>query len=148
MRPATSLPPSPPQCPSAALAGLLLALLASPAPADELVCHYTYGGESQLLSARPVASPYAVPAVKVGSYFRFRAVFQKSDAGPGAIKLYTYADRDGGPVPIHQASYPYPPAAQADAPYGFTGLQFVYEPVRDGEFQYWCRLQADDGEAR
>ncbi len=116
-----------------------LALLPLAAAADEVACHVTYGGETQILAARPVASPYGVPAVPIGSYFRFRVVFQKEPADLAAIKVYSYADRDDGPVPIQEATYPYPPAAGGR--YGFSGLQFVYEPLRDGELQYWCELR-------
>ncbi len=115
-------------------------LLALPAKAETLVCHVTYGGETRALEARPVTSPYSVPVQAIGSYFRFRMTFQKDPHDLAAIKLYVFADRDGGPAPIHQATHPYPPTAGADAPYGFTGLQRVYEPIRDGELEYWCEL--------
>ena len=118
---------------------LLLSLAA--VAAEQVACHYSYGGETRVLVARPVATPYTVPAVAVGSYFQFRVVFQNEPADLAAIKVYTYADRDEGLVPIHQATYAYPPAAAADARYGFTGLNFVYEPMRDGELQYWCRME-------
>jgi hypothetical protein len=120
--------------------GALLPLAASTALADEVACHFNYGGEDKVLVARPVASPYAVAPVQVGSYFQFRVVFQKAPADLASIKVYTYADRDDGAAPIHQASYPYPPSGGGK--HGFTGLHFVYEPVRDGELQYWCELRS------
>jgi hypothetical protein len=107
--------------------------------ADEVACRYTYGGETKLLVAKPVASPYAVPTIAVGSYFRFKVVFQKEPLDLAAVKIYTYADKDEGAVPLHQATYPYPPAG--NGAYGFTGMHFIYEPVRDGELQYWCELR-------
>ena len=110
----------------------------SPANAEEVVCHYTYGGETRLLRATPVDSAYSVRAIEVGSYFRFRIIFQNRPADLAAIKIYTYADRDDGSVLVHQASYPYPPIRGKQSTYGFSGLQYVYEPVRDGELQYWC----------
>lgn len=120
---------------------LPLALLALASPvamaADTVACRYTYGGETKTLIARPAASPYGVGSVPVGSYFRFRVVLQAEPADPGSVKIYTYADKDDSPVLIHQATYPYPPGP-AQGPYGFTGLHFVYEPMRDGELQYWC----------
>ena len=122
-----------------AIAAVLLAT--TPAAATEkVVCHYTYGGETQLLGALPVKSPYAVTSIRVGSYFLFRLVFQDAPAESAAIKVYTYVNRDEGPTLIHQASFPYPPANNAASPYGFSGLHFVYEPVRDSELQYWCRM--------
>lgn len=123
-----------------ALAALLALLAGAAAHADEVVCHYTYGGETKSLAAQPTASPYAVEAIPVGSFFQFRVVFQKKPARLAAIKVYTYADRDEGPLLIHQATYSYPPESRRGAPYGFSGLHFVYEPMRDGELQYWCDL--------
>jgi hypothetical protein len=112
----------------------------SSAQADQVVCHYTYGGETKALAAPPASSPYTVKGIQVGSFFRFRVVFQNKPADMASIKVYTYAERDDGPVLIHQATYPYPPANSRTAPYGFSGLHFVYEPTRDGEIQYWCEL--------
>jgi len=123
------------------LAGALLPLPA--VAAEQVECHYSYGGETRILVAAPVASPYEVPAVAVGSYFQFRVVFQNQPADLASIKVYTYADRDEGLVPIHQATYAYPPAPAPKARHGFTGLNFVYEPMRDGELQYWCRLKRE-----
>lgn len=108
---------------------------------ERVACHLTYGGETTIHYAAPVTSPYGVAPLQVGSYFLFRVVFQKAPAGQAAIKITTYADKEGGPVPIHQSTYPYPPSVQADAAFGFTGRQLVYEPVRDGELEYWCGLQ-------
>ena len=109
------------------------------AQADTVVCNMTYGGETRQIEATPVASPYTIAPTKIGSFFLFRIVFQDQPADLASIKLYTYADRDSGPSIIHQASYPYPlPPAAVDS---FTGRQFVYEPMRDGELQYLCRLK-------
>jgi hypothetical protein len=66
---------------------------------------------AQDLEARPVSSPYTVPVQPIGSYFLFRIVFQKEPADLAAIKLYVFADRDSGPLPIQQATHPYPPLA-------------------------------------
>ena len=116
--------------------------------AEQVACHYTYGGETKQLLALPVSSPYAVGGIAVGSYFRFRVVFQKKPADLASVKVYTYADRDEGPVLIHQATYPYPSAGRRAARYGFSGLHFVHEPVRDGELQYWCELDKTAKAAR
>lgn len=131
-----------------ALPGLLALLAGAAAHAGQVVCHYTYGGETKSLAALPVASPYAVEGIAVGSYFQFRVVFQSKPASLASIKVYTYADRDEGPVLIHQATYPYPPASRPNARYGFSGLHFVHEPVRDGELQYWCALEKSAAVAR
>lgn len=122
-------------------AGLLAALFAAPlVHAESVVCHVTYGGETRRIEAQPVVSPYPVAPVAIGSYFLFRIVFRNEPADLASIKLYTYADRDAGPTLIHQASYAYPTKNAASG--GFSGQHFVYEPVRDGELQYWCELVA------
>ncbi|HEY9104067.1 hypothetical protein [Chitinimonas sp.] len=114
---------------------LALPVLAGP----EVRCHVDYGGERWEISAQPSTTPYTIAPTAIGSYFLFRPVFEVQPSDQAAIKLYVYADRDEGAVPIQQANYPYP-AHRARGPYGFTGLQTVYEPVRDGELQYWCEL--------
>ena len=134
------------------------AFAATPAGVEQVVCHYTYGGENRTHTALPLssgASPYAVKAIDIGSFFHFRIVFEDRPAASAAIKIYTYADRDDGPLLIHQATFAYPPAMRAGARfgrYGFSGLHFVYEPMRDGELQYWCELapakRVDRGSAR
>ncbi|WP_265943834.1 hypothetical protein [Dechloromonas sp. A34] len=116
-----------------------LAGAATIAEADTVACHLTYGGQTQIVEARPSASPYNEAPVAMGSYFLFRIVYRQEPADLAGIKLYAYADRDSGPVIIHQASHPSTAANRAK--HGFTGLQYVYEPVRDGELQYWCELR-------
>jgi hypothetical protein len=74
--------------------------------------------------------------VSIGSHFLFRIVIEREPAKLAAVKLYTYAARDEGVIPIHVAEFPYPVAVHSR--YGFTGMQRVYEPVRDGELEYWC----------
>jgi hypothetical protein len=131
--------------------GVAVLLLSPLLHAEEaVVCHYTYGGETKQLVAPPVSSPYGVKGIPVGSFFRFRVVFQKTPADLASIKVYTYAERAEGALLIHQATYPYPPAGRGAAPYGFSGQHAVYEPMRDGELQYWCELQAlaESGEVK
>lgn len=109
--------------------------------AEAVVCQVDYGGQTVEVRAAATASPQAVYDVSptaIGSYFLFRIVFQRSPHAQASIKLYTYADRDEGPVLIHQARYPYPPMQRHGE--GFTGRHWVYEPVRDGELQYTCSL--------
>jgi hypothetical protein len=121
------------------LAAALLAALALPAEAASVACHVTYGGETRVIAAQATSAPYTVAPVAIGSYFLFRIVFREHPADLAGIKLYTYADRDTGPTIIHQASHGYPPPAGTAN--GFSGLNFVYEPVRDGELRYWCELK-------
>ncbi len=120
-------------------AAALFATLALPAHAASVACHLTYGGETRIVEVAPAADPYTAPTVSLGSYFLFRIVFRDQPADLAGIKLTAYADRDEGPTIIHQATYPYPPPPATV--HGFSGLNFVYEPVRDGELQYWCELK-------
>lgn len=124
------------------LAAILL--LALRGHAETLLCHVTYGGETRILQAQPVSSPYPVAVRAIGSYFLFRMVFQPEPRDLATIKIYVFGDRDGGPAPIHQLTHPYPPPAAARSGYGFTGLNSVHEPMRDGELQYWCELSSEE----
>lgn len=119
------------------------------AQADSVVCHINYGGETRLIEAQPSSTPYTIAPTPIGSYFLFRIVFRQEPADLASIKLYTYTNRDTGPVIIHQASYSYPVKSVAPAGdflqgtnSGFTGLNWVYETVRDSELQYWCELKS------
>lgn len=112
--------------------------------ADEVACHYEYGGEPQVLVAKPVASPYTVPTVEVGSHLKFRVVFQTEPRDLASIKVYAYAaEKDGGATLVHQATWPYPlPKTTGAKPrYGFTGLHSAFEPALGAELQYWCELR-------
>lgn len=141
------------------LGALFAAALSFTTQADSVVCHVTYGDETRHLEARPTTTPYTVAPTPIGSYFLFRVVFRQEPSELAGIKLYTYANRDTGPVIIHQASYPYPvrntaphgdflhreasPLAGQGTDNGFTGLNLVYETMRDSELQYWCEQKAD-----
>jgi hypothetical protein len=116
-------------------AALLLPLAAG--AADRVRCHVDYGGETRVIEAGPVASALTVAPVEIGSFFRFRIVLQRTRGLPDDVRIETFADREDGPVLIHQARYS-APLRRAGRRDGFTGHQTVYEPVRDGELQYWC----------
>lgn len=119
----------------------LLASSSLPLAAQTVVCHVNYGGEDRTVEAPPVDSPYGVKGVEVGSYFIFRVVNQTRPADLASVKVYAYTNHDDAPAPIHQATYSPAQVAQRltkGATHGFTGLHHVYEPVRDGEMQYWC----------
>ena len=131
------------------LSSLITLALSALAQADSVVCHINYGGETRLIEAQPSSTPYNVAPTPIGSYFLFRIVFRQEPADLASIKLYTYTNRDTGPVIIHQASYSYPVKSVAPAGdflqgtnSGFTGLNWVYETVRDSELQYWCELKS------
>jgi hypothetical protein len=128
--------------PAALIRTLPLLLLPGVACAQEVACHYEYGGEPKVLVAKPVASPYTVPAIEVGSHLKFRVVFQTQPRDLASIKLYAYAAEDDGATLVHQATYPYPlPKTVGKSRYGFTGLHSAFEPVLGAELQYWCELR-------
>lgn len=118
---------------SASLLGLLLAV-SNCASAGAIRCAVTYGGETTVVDINPTRDPYTVPTRAVGSFLLFRAVFRDTPADLAGIDLYTYAERDAGPLILHHASHPWP-LPEGD----FTGLQRVYEPLHDSELQYRCR---------
>lgn len=120
------------------LLAVLLLCAAARAGAVAVDCHLNYGGETRVVRALPVASPYTAPVIEVGSYFLFRLVFEGRPPAPATIKAYTYANRESGPTLLHQANFPYPPPKTG--PRRFSGTHFVHEPLRDGELQYWCEL--------
>ncbi len=129
--------------PAALIRTLSLLVFSGAACAQEVACHYDYGGEPKVLVARPVASPYTVPAIAVGSHLKFRVVFQKEPRDLASIKIYAYAAEDDGATLIHQATYPYPlPKVRGAKPrYGFTGLHSAFEPALGAELQYWCEMR-------
>jgi hypothetical protein len=129
--------------PAALIRTLSLLLLPGVACAQEVACHYEYGGEPKVLVARPVSSPYTVPAVEVGSHLKFRVVFQTQPRDLASIKLYAYAANEDGATLVHQATYPYPlpKTVGARRPYGFTGLHSAFEPALGAELQYWCEMR-------
>ena len=125
-----------------ALLGTALGGCASSAAGGDLVaCHIEYGGQSLMARSKAVASAYDVAAIRVGSLFLFRLVFQQEPAEIASVKVYTYFTKDEEPSLIHLARFPYPPQNPGASQFGFTGRQSVYEPVRGGELQYWCELE-------
>jgi hypothetical protein len=123
--------------PLLALLYLLTATGLAKAAEAPIICHVTYGGETQHLRLDPVSSPYTVAPQQIGSYFLWRAYMQTPPSALPAVHISVAANLDEGALPIHVAAYPYPQQRGRKAP-GFTGYQTVYEPVRDGELQYWC----------
>lgn len=123
-----------------------LALLCAPcAYADSVRCHVIYGGENFIVDAAQTAAPYEVAGQKIGRYFEFKASYVAAPERAAAINLYVYGLASGEPVPIHQVKYRPPFLANAKR-YGFTGLQYVYEPTKGSELQYWCeRVNSNTG---
>ena len=104
-------------------------------------CHIIYGGENFTVSAQPTADPYGVRGEKIGRYFEVKVSYVTQPAEYAALSIYVYATSTGDSVLIHQAKYA---ADVRNAPgrWGFTGFQYVYEPSKSSELQYWCEKRA------
>ena len=109
----------------------------SPAFADTATCHVIYGGENFTVSAHSTVDPYSVRGEKIGRYFEVRVSYVTGPADVAALSIYVYATASGESVLIHQAKYP-ADAKNAAGPWGFTGFNYVYEPSKSSEIQYWC----------
>ena len=123
-------------------AGLLLCALLASASAHAATatarCHIIYGGEEWTVDATPTATPYTVEGRKIGRYFEFKLVYADLPTTGTFIRAYTYGMSTGDPVLIHQATWK-PPFDARRGDYGFTGFQYVYEPSKGSEIQYWCQ---------
>lgn len=127
----------------------------SPTAYKILECIYDYGGSMNSITVTPVTNPYTVEGINitfkdsgppeeiVKTRFLFKAVYILPPADDAAINIYVYYLSDDGPVPVHQVKYlpPFPvrPARDDKQPFGFTGLQNVYDPALGRVFQYYCR---------
>ena len=122
---------------------MLIALLgvaaSASASADSVRCHVTYGGEAWTIDATPTTLPYLVRNQKIGRYFEFKLTYANLPNTGRFVRIYTYGMSSGDPVLIHQASYR-PPFDTRNAEWGFTGFQYVYEPSKGSELQYWCQF--------
>ncbi|MEG3050871.1 MAG: hypothetical protein RR792_11930, partial [Thermomonas sp.] len=81
---------------------------------------------------------YRAEGKKIGRYFEFKLVYADQPATGRSIRVYTYGMSTGDPVLIQQALYRPPFDSRADG-FGFSGFQYVYEPSKSSELQYWCQ---------
>lgn len=123
------------------LAGLGIWAGGSALAEPELECQYTYAGETKVLKVDPVQDPYIVEPLKVGSYFWLKIVYIKPPSDLAGINIYGYYPLGDGLALAHQWRLLPPFPNPSDAQYGFTGLNYVYEPKRHSELQYWCRFK-------
>jgi len=125
---------------------LLAIVPAFASAAFRIDCHVDFEGEGRVFVSRPVASTYGVAPVAIGDTFLFRVSFQDKPRDLAGVTIATYRPGNEGPVMIHQASHPWPPALGArGARHGFTGLQRVFEPGYDSELEYWCEAVKESG---
>lgn len=111
-----------------------------------LRCEVTYADATQVIEARPVADPYAVPSVEIGGRFYFKAVLVGSPEQAERILLYAYFNVEGRPVLIQQAKY-LPPFPASPKPVSLTGEQRLYAGPAERELIYRCTLEGVAGMA-
>jgi hypothetical protein len=119
---------------------LMLTLATSVAQAETAWCHTTYGGQTKTIAVEPGGDPYRAPTLKIGTFFRFRVVIETEREEMASVKTYVYADREGAPAILQQATYPWPVIEGQGQRHGFTGLQRIYEAALGSEFEYWCSV--------
>lgn len=111
-----------------------------------LRCAVTYADATQVIEARPVADPYAVPSVEIGGRFFFKAVLVGSPEQAERVVLYAYFNVEGRPVLIQQAKY-LPPFPASSGPVPLTGEQRLYAGAAERELIYRCTLEGVAGVA-
>jgi hypothetical protein len=120
----------------------LMALTCASAQATTVLrCVIDSTGETLAHDARITDNPYTVPPVSVNRHFRFKAVVV-GDARAGTVEhvqLYTQYQGARGPVLLHQVGYTRPVVNTDPRTPSLTGLQWVYSPERERQFQFECR---------
>lgn len=107
--------------------------------APRIVCHTDYDGTPQDVSFEAASTPYTVAPRPIYDDFQLRVVLRDQPADLAGVRIQVFWNRQGEPVMIQEASYPWPPRPVGRR-HGFTGLQRIYEPYRDGELSYWCEV--------
>ncbi len=105
----------------------------------ELRCKVTYASTTVSLQTHIVADPYSVPETDIEGRFRFKAVMVGKPGKIDYIKLYAYLQRDGGDIPVHQASYT-GPFAYSPQVYKLTPDNLLYAGELERILQYACDL--------
>ncbi|PZO09718.1 MAG: hypothetical protein DCF26_23580 [Burkholderiales bacterium] len=127
-----------------AMVALTIALVLACASAHAvpaLRCVIDSTGETLTHDARITDNPYTVQPVSVNRHFRFKAVVV-GDAQTGTVEhvqLYTRYQGARGPVLLHQVGYTRPVVSLSPQAPSLTGLQWVYSPERERQFQFECR---------
>lgn len=120
-----------------------LATLAFSAPlmaAPLLRCQLIQGGTTRVVEFSPKKDPYGAEAIDVNGRFRFKAVVVGDEDQVEYIKLYTYYQTQRQPVLLHEAKYAAPVAQSTDDLAALTGMNYLYSPRLEREFQYGCAL--------
>jgi hypothetical protein len=121
----------------------------SPVAYKNLECTCYYGGSTQSVTVKPVTDPYKVEAMQITvknsenkmikTDFLFKVVYIMPPADDAAINIYVYYLSEAGQAPVHQLKFLPPfPVRDVNQPFGFTGMQNVYEPSLGRVFQYYC----------
>jgi hypothetical protein len=115
---------------------------ASAFAAPVLRCLLESSGEAQTHDAAVTDDPYVVQPISINEHFRFKAVMIGHTQGGGIeyIKLYTYYASRRGAVLLHQVTYRHPQVPRTPDGSSLTGLQWVYSPRLERQFQFECSL--------
>lgn len=89
-----------PRLGGAAVIALAAGCAASVWAQARLDCQLGYGGDTQIVSASPVDSAYAVPSVDVAGRFRFKPVVVGQGAEVKHVSLYVYVETERQPLLI------------------------------------------------
>jgi hypothetical protein len=117
-------------------------MCASASAAPVLRCVLESTGETRTHEAVVTNDPYVVRPVSINDHFRFKAVMMGDSRGTGIeyIKIYTYYTSTRGAVLLHQITYNQPLVFHRPDAQSLTGLQWVYSPRLERQFQFECHL--------
>ncbi|MET3107335.1 hypothetical protein AAKU67_002182 [Oxalobacteraceae bacterium GrIS 2.11] len=124
------------------LSGLFCLTAASAQAQPLLQCEISYAGTTQIFKAQmqhDADSVYIHEATDIGGRFRFKAVLLGSGEQLDTIKIYAYYETRRQAVLLQEVKYS-APFARSAAPYGLTGLNYLYSPPLGRELQYGCAL--------
>lgn len=108
--------------------------------APVLRCEIHQGGQIFTEDFVPVTDPYAINPKEINHQFLFKAVVIGNEQNIDYIRIYTYYREQHQVILLHEAKY-LPPYPQNDSsPAALTGMNYLYAPVLEQEFQYECVL--------
>ena len=106
-----------------------------------LRCEFDAGGQRQTLDFGPESDPYRIKAVPINNHFRFKAVVIGNAHTIDYIKLYSYYVTSRKPVLLHEAKYLHPELTPGEVGHSLTGVNYLYSPILERQFQYECTLR-------
>jgi hypothetical protein len=108
-----------------------------------LRCEIRQGGQTFTEDFVPVTDPYAVDPKEINHQFLFKAVVMGNEENIDYIRIYTYYKEQHQVILLHEAKYLPPFRHDVPSPAALTGVNYLYAPVLEQEFQYGCVLLDD-----